>query len=68
MTGPKILARPEEAAEDTPQTIPANATGIRRTNTGGWAAIVGGRLKAEFRGMGSKARAIRSAGTNAVVT
>ena len=43
------------------------ATGIRRTNTGSWAAVVEGRVKGVWSGAGSKRRAIRQAGTNVVL-
>jgi len=42
-------------------------TGIRRGNTGAWAAIKDGRLIDSFSGPGSKAAAIRAAGTNTVI-
>jgi hypothetical protein len=42
-------------------------TGIRRTVQGGWAAIKDGRLVRDFTGTGSKAKAIKAAGTNAVI-
>ena len=42
-------------------------TGIRRTATGAWVAIVAGRLRGEWSGPGSKLRAIREAGTNRVI-
>lgn len=40
------------------------ATGIRRTNTGGWVAVVNGRAADTFTGPGSRRRAIQTAGTN----
>lgn len=42
-------------------------TGIRRTNTGAWSAVVNGQSAGVFTGPGAKANAIRAAGTNAEV-
>lgn len=63
MTGPKILAE----AIPPPYIAPKPTTGIRRTNTEGWAAVKGGRLVDTFEGIGSKAAAIRAAGTNRII-
>lgn len=61
--GPKIIA--ETSPEpDAPRSPDEGQTGIRRSLTGGWCAIVNGRLVKEFIGMGCKARAIEAAGTN----
>jgi hypothetical protein len=65
MTGPKILA--DMMFEPEPPTPRGPQTGIRRTNTGGWAAIKRDRLVDTFVGIGSKAAAIRAAGTNRVI-
>jgi hypothetical protein len=46
---------------------PARQTGIRRTNSGAWAAIRAGKLIDTFKGPGSKVRAIQAAGTNRVI-
>lgn len=68
MPGPKIIAEADPHVFELAAVDPhEDATGIRRTNTGGWAAIKDGRLRGEWRGPGSKARAIRSAGTDAVL-
>lgn len=42
-------------------------TGIRRCNSGAWAAVREGRLIDTFAGPGSKASAIRAAGSNTVI-
>jgi hypothetical protein len=42
-------------------------TGIRRSNSGAWCAIVEGRLIDSWVGAGAKATAIRVAGTNRVI-
>lgn len=67
--GPKII-RDESGlmdyiAEQRAASIPR--TGIRRTNSGGWAAIKDGRLLDTFNGVGAKRIAIQRAGSNTVV-
>lgn len=57
-------AEPEATLNPEPKPKP---TGIRRTAQGGWAAVKNGRLVRDFVGTGSKARAIKAAGTNAVI-
>lgn len=42
-------------------------TGIRRTNAGGWAAVIDGKLAGSWSGLGSKLNAITCAGTNRVL-
>lgn len=68
MTGPKIIA---ESTPEQPQSRDAlmatTATGIRRANNGAWCAVKHGRLIDTFAGLGSKAAAIRAAGTNRVI-
>lgn len=63
MTGPTILGHAPER-DGRPET--QRATGIRRapSSSNGWQAIVDGKLKAEFYGLGSKRLAIAAAGTN----
>ena len=62
MTGPKIIRDTREDGGCAP--VIRAATGIRRTNSGGWAAIHAGRLVGSFTGPGSRAAAIQAAGTN----
>jgi hypothetical protein len=61
----KIISTESAPDEVTPPRVPM--TGIRRTVQGGWAAIKDGRLVRDFTGTGSKAKAIKAAGTNAVI-
>lgn len=72
----RVLYDPRtDPPEADPTVKPATVerqTGIRRvyyghSATGGWAAIVGGRLVSEHSGVGCKAAAIRAAGTNRVL-
>ena len=66
MNGPRIIA--EHVPDPEPLRSPDEGkTGIRKLATGAWAAIVGGKLAGEWSGLGSKARAIREAGTNTVL-
>lgn len=65
MLGPKVIANTREDGGCAPVT--RNVTGIRRVNSGGWAAIRSGRLVDTFTGSGSRAAAIQAAGTNARV-
>lgn len=65
MLGPKIIR--DASADREPEPRPRE-TGIRRDNTGRWSAIRDGRLLGSFGGPGSKAAAIRVAGTNKVVS
>lgn len=65
MTGPKIIADTREDGGCHP--VQRKTTGIRRVNSGGWAAIREGRLVDTFTGPGSRAAAITAAGTNARV-
>lgn len=58
---PAITIRPAEKARDE------GKTGIRRTDSGAWVAVVDGRLVGVWSGAGSKLRAIRNAGTNTVL-
>jgi len=70
MNGPKILAMPDPqtmTAEEQRRAKDEGKTGIRRTEFGSWVAIVDGRLVGVWSGAGSKLRAIRAAGTNAVI-
>jgi hypothetical protein len=64
--GPKII-RDESADEQLAVLATTTHTGIRRTNSGGWAAVKDGRLIDIFTGVGSKAAAIQAAGSNAVI-
>jgi hypothetical protein len=65
MTGPKIIGMAPEPAAITPQP---KRTGIMRGRSRGeWIAVREGRMVDAFSGAGSKAAAIRSAGTNAVI-
>lgn len=67
MLGPKIIR--DESAEP-PRSVKhaAPQTGIRRTNTGGWAAIRDDRLVGTYEGAGAKRLAIANAGTNEVIS
>lgn len=68
MTGPKIIQTAPTEDEQVKLDLTAHhATGIRRTNTGGWAAVKNGRLIDTFSGLGCKVAAIRAAGTNTVI-
>lgn len=70
MLGPKVIRDESLDRYIEEQRAAASLrprTGIRRTNTGGWAAIREDRLVDTFEGPGSKGRAILSAGTNAVI-
>jgi hypothetical protein len=63
----RILQEANEIQIEAALREPTARDGIRRTNSGSWAAIRDGRLVNEFRGSGSKAAAIRAAGTNRVI-
>lgn len=69
--GPRIIAHPPAstvtAAEHEQKARDEGKTGIRRSEYGGWLAIVDGRLVDVWRGPGSKLNAIRAAGTNEVL-
>lgn len=59
--GPRIVRDDTALA----RILPAGPrTGIRRTNSGGWAAVKDGRLVADYSGIGAKRSAIEAAGTN----
>ena len=65
--GPRILA--QNVPDPEPLRAPDEGkTGIRRRPNGGWCAIVDGRLVGEWIGPGSKLQAIRTAGTNEVLS
>lgn len=67
--GPKIIR--DESLMHYVETARAERmprTGIRRGNTGDWAAIKDGRLVQSFSGIGAKRAAIQAAGTNTVVS
>jgi hypothetical protein len=70
MLGPKIIAdEPIHPREDGGcHSVERITTGVRRANSGGWAAIRNGKLIDSFTGPGSRAAAIRAAGTNARVS
>ena len=69
--GPRILEMPAEttvtAAEHEQKARDEGKTGIRRSASGAWVAVVDGRLAGAWSGAGSKLRAIRAAGTNTVL-
>ena len=70
--GPRILAMPEQTTvtpdEHVQRARDEGKTGIRRLASGAWAAVIDGRLVDEWSGPGSKAQAIRKAGTNEVLS
>lgn len=68
MTGPRIIGKAAPDPSHLVALASAKPTGIRRTNTGGWAAIRDGRLVASYVGLGAKREAIRDAGTNEVIS
>lgn len=66
--GPRIVrdeSLMEYIADERAARMPR--TGIRRTNSGGWAAIRDGRLIDSYSGIGAKRAAIAAAGTNTVI-
>lgn len=68
MTGPKIIEQVHPREDGGCAPVQRVTTGIRRVNSGGWAAIRNGKLIDSFTGSGSRAAAIRAAGTNARVS